>query len=121
MSKDTPVPPGLGAAGARLWVDANRDYDFRVDELVTLENACRALDRIVEMRDLQATQPTVVVGSMGQPVVHPLVAEIRAHEARVEAALKSLKIPDLESGAGETNQNREAGSAKWKTSHGKAS
>jgi len=61
------------------------------------------------------------VGSMGQPVVHPLVAEIRVHEAQVASLLVRLKLPDDPAGAGDvprSTQARSAAQSRWSTAHG---
>lgn len=123
MSK-TATPKGLNDDGAALWRKITGPYDLRTDELVTLESACRATDRVTLMRDELGDQVTAT-GSMGQVVVHPLVAEIRAHEAQVTSLLTRLKLPDLADGApaGEESSRsttaRAAAQSRWGVAHGK--
>lgn len=120
MSKPA-APKGLAAAGAKLWRDVVAKYDLRVDELEVLERACRATDRTVAMQDCLAGESLLVKGSMGQPVVHPLVAEIRAHEAQVASLLARLKLPDDPGAAGEqprSTQARAAAQSRWAAAHG---
>lgn len=121
MSKPS-APKGLQSAGAKLWRDVVGKYDLRVDELDVLERACRASDRTAAMVEILDAEPLMVKGSMGQPVVHPLVAEVRAHEAQVASLLARLKLPDEPGGAGEqprSSQARAAAQSRWSTAHGK--
>lgn len=119
MSKLT-TPKGLGAAGSKLWRDVTGKYDLRADELVTLESACRASDRILDM-ERERDGEVMAKGSMGQVVVHPLIAEIRAHEAQVTSLLARLKLPDETGAATEqprSTQARAAAQSRWAAAHG---
>ena len=116
----TPVPDGLAAAGSALWGSIVGKYDLRPDELVTLEAACRASDRIVDLERERGGQ-TMSTGSMGQAVVHPAIPEIRATEAQVASLLARLKLPDsggVQSGTRST-QARAAAQSRWAAAHGK--
>lgn len=124
MSKAA-APKGLGAGGSALWREVVGKYDLRADELVVLEGACRATDRIAAMEEERDGRVTAT-GSMGQLVVHPLVGEIRAHEAQVASMLARLKLPDDPAGAvssgGEqprSTQARAAAQSRWAAAHGK--
>lgn len=119
MPSTVKTPAKLAAAGRRLWLQVTSKYELRADELVTLEAACRASDRIVAM-EAERDGAVTATGSMGQLVVHPLVAEIRAHEAQVTSLLAKLKLPD-DSGAAKVSQQREAAQSRWAAAHGKAS
>ncbi len=114
-------PQGLDRDGATLWRDVVSKYELRVDELRVLESACRAADRVTKMRALLDESPLLTVGSTGQTVVHPLVAEIRAHEAQLAAPVGKLKLPD-EQGAAPTEsrstQARAAAQSRWAAAHG---
>ncbi len=115
------APKGLSESGAKLWREVVGKYDLRADELVVLEGACRATDRIVTMEAERGDRVTAT-GSMGQIVVHPLVAEIRAHEAQVASLLARLKLPDESGAAGEqeprSTQARAAAQSRWAAAHG---
>lgn len=118
------TPKRLGAAGGCLWRDVTATYDLRVDEAAILEKACRASDRIVVLDEELSASTVMVSGSMGQPVVNPLVAEIRAHEALVASLLFRLKLPDdpAEGAGGEgqrSTQARAAAQSRWTQAHGK--
>lgn len=114
-----PVPASLGDAGASLWKQVTGKYELRADELVVLEAACRASDRVVAM-EAERDGAVMTVGSMGQPIVHPLIAEVRAHEAQVASLLGKLKLPDETGEAGATNQQRGAAQSRWASAHGKS-
>lgn len=118
-AKKVAVPEGMGAGGSTLWASITGKYDLRADEFVILEAACRAFDRIVAM-ELERDGAVTATGSMGQLVVHPLVAEIRAHEAQVSALLAKLKLPDDDSGAAPVSQQRQAAQSRWASAHGKS-
>jgi len=114
------APKGLRDAGKAMWARFTGKYDFRPDELVVLEKACRASDRIATMED-ELGDAVTSTGSMGQVVVHPLIPEIRAHEALVARLLASLKIPDDPAGAGSesrSTQARAAAQSRWAAAHG---
>jgi hypothetical protein len=111
------APKALQAAGKSLWSAVTKKYDLRSDELIVLEAACRASDRVVAMEAERAGE-IMTSGSMGQPIVHPLIAEVRAHEAQIAGLLAKLKLPD-ESSEGAVNQNRAAGQSRWAASHGR--
>ena len=112
------VPAGLADAGSKLWRDVTGKYALRPDELVTLEAACRAQDRVRAMES-ERDGAVTATGSMGQIVVHPLIAEIRAHEAQVASMLSKLKLPD-DGGAVQVSQQRSAAQSRWASAHGKS-
>lgn len=120
MSKDR-APAGLRSAGVELWNSVVAKYDLRVDEKRVLADACHATDRIADMREALAGASLLTTGSTGQVVVHPLVAEIRAHEAQVAALLAKLKLPDEAGEATESRstQARAAAQSRWAAAHGK--
>lgn len=110
------VPAGLDDAGEALWVKVTGTYTLRADELVTLESACHASDRIALMR-AELGSAVTSEGSMGQLVVHPLIPEIRAHEAQVASLLAKLKLPD-DAGGEQVSQQRAAAQSRWAAAHG---
>lgn len=122
MSK-IPAPKGLSPAGRKLWSAVVGKYELRVDEVAVLESACRATDRIAAMEAERKGRVTAT-GSMGQIVVHPLVAEIRATEAQVAQMLAKLKLPDDPAVPGvgaeqpRSTQARAAAQSRWAAAHG---
>lgn len=125
MSNTPAVPDGLGEHGLALWKAITADLELRADEVSILDDACRTADRIAQMRDELQGAPMTTTGSMGQIVVHPLVAELRSHEAHKSQLMAKLKIVEGASISTQTGERsssaREAARAKWQTPHGKAS
>lgn len=120
-SAPPPPPDGMGPRGRTLWRKVLAVYDFRPDELVVFESACRAEDRVKNLRDELDKRETMILGSMGQLVVNPLFVEIRAHEAHVAALLSRLRLKDVEAGGREgksSSKAREAAQARWTVPHG---
>lgn len=118
--KSPGVPAGLKDAGTALWVDITGKYTLRLDERRTLEAACRAADRVVAM-ELELGDDVTTTGSTGQLVVHPLIPEIRAHEAQIASLLAKLKLPDDDAGQVPVSQQRAAAQSRWASAHGAAS
>lgn len=108
------APRTLDKAGRALWRSVTGKYELRIDELEVLKAACGETDLIAQLEVELGELPSLLSeGSMGQPVVHPLVPEIRAHRAAVASLLRGLKLPDE---AGErSNQQREAAQSRWAT------
>lgn len=113
------APAGLGVAGAKLWRDVTGKYELRADEIVILESACAARDRVAAM-EAERGDAVTATGSMGQLVVHPLIGEIRAHEAQIAGLLAKLKLPD-DGGVEQPSQQRAAAQSRWASAHGAAS
>ena len=118
MSKPKP-PDKLAKAGQSLWDDVVGKYDLRVDELAGLLVACKTADRLalLEAAHLDLGRPFLTRGSMGQDVIHPLIAEIRAQESHLSALLVKLKLPE-DGGAAKVNAQRTGGATRWANAHG---
>lgn len=101
--------PTLGPDGSALWDDiAGEDalYVLRPDEYRLLQLAAEQLDRIAELKAVFSANPEYVVkGSTGQPVVNPLIAEIRQATAAFSALMRALQIPDDEERARQREEN----------------
>lgn len=119
----TKAPDGLGSEGVALWDSVASKYALRVDELSVLRSACKLADRIdmLESAHVELGSPVLTRGSMGQDVIHPLIAELKAHHAALSALLGKLKLPDdpAGSGSGAANQQRSAAQSRWSQTHGK--
>lgn len=118
------TPRGLGNEGGKFWRNVTSKYTLRVDELVTLEAACRTLDLIktLEADWIEDGKPTMTTGSQGQNVIDPRVAEMKAQRLAFEAFAKRLALPDdVAPGSGvKPNQQRAAGQSRWTAAHGNA-
>lgn len=108
-------PSKLGAPGLGLWVSVVEKYDLRPDELRVLEHAAREQSLIAKMQTALDKAPMTVKGSTGQPVVHPLVGEIRQHRSTLGRLLGQLKLPDEAAGKDSRSaKNRDAANARWR-------
>lgn len=90
-------PAGLGSEGGRLWAEVVSE--MAEDGVVPtsaerryLEDACRTADAITDMEGALVGQPRIVNGSQGQPVAHPLIAEIRQHRVTLSSLLARVKL-----------------------------
>ena len=109
----------FAAAGQSLWDSVAGTYTLRVDEQAILARACKTADRLDELEaaHIELGRPFLTRGSMGQDVIHPLIAEIRVHEAHLSAQLAKLKLPDTPGGE-KANQQRAAAQSRWAQAHG---
>ena len=121
------APPRLSDKARKLWQKTVTDFVLREDEFVLLEQACREVDLIDEMRRTLDREGLMLSGSMGQPVAHPLLAEVRQHRQQLASLLRALKIPDGDVGSGQvvdgsvSSQARAAAQTRWSQAHGAAS
>ncbi len=86
------VPRGLGKRGrlewkkvweAGFWLNASQDYHWT-------EMIARAYDDIEQFRKRVEEDGLIQTGSLGQPVAHPLIAEIRKCEATIRQCLSVI-------------------------------
>ena len=116
MPQSRQAPVGLGARGASLWGEVTKSYSLRSDELMVLEDACREADLVARLEAELSESELMVVGSMGQPVVNPLVAELRQHRSTFAKLAAQLKLPDEPGGSAQGDRStsaRAAAVARW--------
>lgn len=128
MTEKYPAPRGLSAAANSRWNAIVSHWDLRPDELRVLEDACREMDLISGLQAVVDEQGMMTTGSMGQPVVHPAVQEVRQHRTVLAALFRQLKLPDegLDAGARPSDLGAESRSAaarhaaksRWAVHHG---
>ncbi len=108
------APAGLGGAGTAQWSSIAGSYSLRPDELTVLEDVCRTTDMLTALTEawLDDGSPMTTKGSMGQLVIHPLIAEMDKHRKSRAQFLKQLALPDVDAAPVE-NQHRSAAQAKW--------
>ena len=88
-----PSPPqGLAERGVQFWIDLHESLEFDPQETALLTEACRTLDRIEALEALLAGGLTSV-GSTGQTVVHPAVAELRQQQAGFARLMGAVNLP----------------------------
>jgi hypothetical protein len=107
-------PTGMGASGASLWKSIAGVYDLRADEKRVLEDACRESDLVDFLEaELKDAEP-IVRGSQGQPVINPLISEVRQHRSTLASLLRQLRLPDeTDTAERRSSQAREAANARW--------
>ena len=119
MGNKVKAPAGLGDRGSELWSAVTSKYELRVDERRILEDACRLTDVLTVLEAGMEGQSLLVKGSMGQPVLNPLLGEQKTHRTALAGLLKALRLPDDPAGeAGESNQHRSAAQSRWSSAHG---
>lgn len=59
-----------------------------------LRELCRAHDTATKLTTVAKHEPTMVKGSRGQPVVHPVYAEIRSNQDIIARLSRTLNLPD---------------------------
>ena len=101
-------PVDLRAAGRRLWASVVDDFDLGPDEVGALREACRTVDELDDLRQALKDQPMTVPGSTGQPVAHPLLAEVRRHRETLAKLLAALSLPAGDEDQGQTPAQRRA-------------
>jgi len=74
----------IWSAGA-AWLQPDRDYHW-------IEQIVRAYDEVAAYRRQIRKDGTVQKGSQGQPVAHPLIAEVRRLEDRIDRNLSELGL-----------------------------
>jgi len=113
-------PAGLGDAGKKLWRSIDDVFDFTEEpgKVHILTQACRVSDIIAELDEAADEAPLTVMGSMGQPVISPFIAEARLQRALLAQLLGRLGLPDNDEDddAGELRARRsEAGRVAART------
>jgi hypothetical protein len=83
-----------------------------------LLDAAAECDLIDELAKAAKGAPLTELGSQGQPVINPLISELRLHRATLTSLLKQLQLPDDDSGAKvglgvRSVKARQAAQARW--------
>ena len=110
-------------AGRRLWKtvvsDADsQDIDLDSRENAWLEDACRLADRLEQLEAELASSTLMVTGYQGQPVINPIVPEIRQTRAlRAQMLARIVVTPPEEKqssgGFPRAVQARNAANKRW--------
>lgn len=117
------LPEGLAEAGRHLWESITNEFDFTGEpgKLAILERACRTADQITVLEAAIVGAELVVKGSTGQPVVNPMIAEVRQQSGLLNNLVKALGLPasaEEELAAAERRKTKSSNAAKarWSTS-----
>lgn len=115
------VPEGLGKRGTAMWTTLHTRARLNpLAEEVALE-LCRALDLADRLAEVIEAEGTMTRGSMGQPRVHPAVAELRATQLAVARLTALLTTPPKATQKGpqtpeqrhRAEHARKAANARW--------
>lgn len=94
-------PKGLARAGRALWRDATKDYVFDPTEIPVLLQMCRISDHLEALESELSTESgdfsagsALVKGSRGQPVISPILQEIRLQSLALAKLATALELPD---------------------------
>lgn len=95
MAATKPAPPrDLSTRGRRFWRDVIGDFELTGAERHLLHEACRSLDRLDALEALVVTEGQTVIGSTGQTVLHPGIAEARQQRLVLGRLVKQLDLPE---------------------------
>jgi P27 family predicted phage terminase small subunit len=86
------APEGLKSRSQRLWGAVNKDFELAPHELALLEEACRALDRADQARELVDEKGPVVSDRFGQLRAHPALAIERDMRGLFVRCLRELGL-----------------------------
>ena len=90
--KPTKLPADLGKAGRALWSDVVSSWELGQADLVILLQACRTADHLEVLREAADGAKVVLLGRLGQTMMHPVHAEIRAERRSLLALLGALGL-----------------------------
>jgi hypothetical protein len=109
-------PNGLARPGRALWREIQSGYTLDPAEEQILLQMCRLTDTLARLEGELASAETTVHGSRGQPVGHPLLAEIRLTSLALGRLAKQLALPQPKAAGarhgrlpGVVNMTRKAG------------
>lgn len=117
------APKGLDTAGKALWrsihADLDRSWELDARELHLLARAARCADELADLDAAVDRDGVTAVGSRGQPVVHPALAEARQLRLVQLRLLGAIEMADpqaaIRSATPRQAQARKAAQARWRT------
>lgn len=91
------TPDGLGTEGRKLWRETVTAFDFTEEPYKRriLFDACKTADLIDQLDAAMAGQPLTAKGSMGQLVIHPLIAQSQAARTQLAQLLTRLNFTPI--------------------------
>jgi hypothetical protein len=91
-------PKGLLRAGRALWREVQSQYVLDPAEGAVLLQMCRLSDQLAQLQEeFSAENVTTVQGSRGQPVLNPILAEIRLTSLALAKLAAELDLPQPKS------------------------
>jgi hypothetical protein len=105
------APTGLGAAGRTLWAEITAEHELDPMQRVTLEEACRAKDRLDKLNEILRGEADVwchLVEDANEPATYTLKVSAALTQSNATAnlmkqLLAALRLPDA---AGKRPQQR---------------
>lgn len=116
MSNPPRAPKNLQTRGRRFWRATVAEYDLSDAELELLREACTTLDDLDRLAEAIAKDGPMVLGSQGQPVLHPAVTEARGQRLALHRLVSALALPDDDGKVTPTAVSmaaRKAAQARW--------
>lgn len=102
---DMPAPTGLASGGTALWDAITTDHDLDVTQVVQLEEACRAKDRLDRLDSLLRGDVDTWVTVMHNARTEDYEIKVDAALTRANATanlmkqlLAALRLPDAQTG-----------------------
>lgn len=99
-------PKGLARAGRALWREATKQFVFDAAESAVLLQMCRISDHLDAMEGELSTQSAVSKGSRNQPVLNPLLQEIRLQSLALAKLAAALDLPDPKASTSQRRRGR---------------
>lgn len=93
-TKDDESPEGLSERGRAFWISLTEVLEFAPQEAEVLLEACRTLDRIDALTEAIEDDGTMILGSMGQKILHPAISEVRQLQASFVRLTGALHLPE---------------------------
>ncbi|MFI2841696.1 P27 family phage terminase small subunit [Mycolicibacterium sp. PDY-3] len=93
------TPDGLGTEGRKLWREIVGTFDVTEEphKRRILLDACKTADLIERLDTAMAGESLTSKGSMGQLVIHPLIAQSQSSRTQLAQLLSRLNFtPDQE-------------------------
>jgi P27 family predicted phage terminase small subunit len=92
------TPDGLGTEGRKLWREVVGTFDVIEEphKRRILFDACKTADLIDQLDTAMAGEPLTAKGSMGQLVIHPLIAQAQSSRTQLSQLLSRLNFAPSE-------------------------
>lgn len=92
------TPDGLGTEGRKLWREIVGTFDVNEEphKRRILFDACKTADLIDQLDTEMAGEPLTAKGSMGQLVIHPLIAQSQSARTQLAQLLTRLNFTPFE-------------------------
>lgn len=103
---------------AALPVTDQGHAEFTERELVIVDLARRQMNDIETLENLLAEQGATVVGSMKQPRLNPIFAELRQSRIALSRILAELRMPDEGFSDGKNVRKQRAANHRWGNDQG---